>query len=121
MIDRDRIPGLAFRIEDIGFIDFESQSEADIKAAGAYRYATEADAIIGAYAIGDAPVRCTAVAGFARPLNWADMPEEFREHHAQVVAGKAIWAAWNAGFDRAIWNYATVRLPRDEARTTSST
>jgi DNA polymerase len=29
-----------------------------------------------------------------------------------VVAGEAVWAAWNAGFDRAIWNYATSNFPK---------
>jgi DNA polymerase len=28
-----------------------------------------------------------------------------------VLAGLAIWAAWNMGFDRAIWNFATIDFP----------
>jgi DNA polymerase len=109
--DPDRLPGSGFKIEDIGFLDFETKSETDIKAAGATRYATESDAIIAAYAIGEYPVHTAALPDFNRPLMWSDMPDEFRAHHQRVVEGKAVWAAWNAGFDRAIWNYATVGFP----------
>ena len=35
------------------------------------------------------------------------MPADFHRHHARVLRGEAVWAAWNAGFDKAIWNYAT--------------
>jgi len=110
-LSADRLPGSGFRIDDTGFLDFESRGRADIKAAGAYRYATEADAIIAAYAIGQFPIDVVRVADFVRPLRWSDMPDCFREHHKRVVEGKAVWAAWNAQFDRAIWNYATVDFP----------
>ena len=42
-----------------------------------------------------------------RPMQWSSMPREFHQHHARVIAGQAVWAAWNAGFDKAIWNYST--------------
>src|SRR6478735_9531144 len=41
----DREYGQTFAPADIAWIDFESRSSTDIKA-GAYRYATEADAIV---------------------------------------------------------------------------
>jgi DNA polymerase len=109
--DPDRLPGSGFQIDDIGFLDFETKGAADIQAAGATRYATEASAIIAAYAVGEAPVRLASVASFDQPLVWDAMPAEFRDHHDRVVRGEAIWAAWNAQFDRAIWNYATIDFP----------
>jgi DNA polymerase len=39
------------------------------------------------------------------------MPADFKAHHARVQRGEAVWAAWNAGFDKAIWNYTTVDWP----------
>jgi hypothetical protein len=57
------------RTRDIIWIDFEAASAVDLKAAGAFRYATDAAtrAIVLAYAIGDAPAltwhaRRTAIA-----------------------------------------------------------
>ncbi len=103
--------GATFAIEDIGWIDFETRSDTDIKS-GAYRYATEADAIVLAFAIGDAPPDSRAVYDFdGVPLRWTDMPASVLNHHERVKRGEAIWAAWNSGFDRAIWNYATLRFP----------
>jgi len=112
MTDPDRAAGPTFAIDDIGWIDFETRSEAtDLKVAGATRYATEADAIVLAYAIGNGPVNTVKVTAFDGPLRWSDMPEEFRDHYNDVLEGKAIFAAWNAGFDRAIWNFATLDFP----------
>ena len=110
MTDPDRAAGPTIAIEDIGWIDFETKSDTDIKA-GTYRYATEADAIVLVYAVGDGPV--TAVTGTAPGgnINWGDLPAEFKLHHERVVAGTAVWAAWNAGFDKAIWNFATDGFP----------
>jgi DNA polymerase len=110
MTDPDRAAGPTFAIADIGWLDFETRSETDIKA-GTYRYATEADAIICSYAIGDGPVRAVTVAEFDGPLDWLMMPEDLQEFHQRVVAGTAHWAAWNAGFDKAVWNYATSGFP----------
>jgi DNA polymerase len=99
-----------FAIADIGWLDFETKSDTDIKA-GTYRYATEADAIVLVYAIGNGPVTAVTVATFDDTLSWDDMPEDFKEFHLRVVLGSAHWAAWNAGFDKAIWNYATDDFP----------
>jgi DNA polymerase bacteriophage-type len=110
----DRMPGATFAADTIGWIDFESRSDTDIKRAGAVRYATEADAIVLAYAIGDAPPVTVSVTAFNGPLTWADMPGEVQMHHLNVQRGGGIWAAWNAGFDRAIWNFATIGFPELE-------
>jgi DNA polymerase len=111
MTDPDRAAGPTFAIDDIGWIDFETRSDTDLKVAGATRYATEADAIVLAYAIGNGPVNTVKVTAFDGPSRWDDMPEEFKKHHHGVILGTHIWAAWNAGFDRAVWNYATADFP----------
>src|SRR6478752_8140278 len=115
MLDPDREYGKTFKIEDIGFCDFETRSSTDIKA-GAYRYATEADAIVLAFAIGDEPPASVAVYEFnGVPLRWTDMPASVLNHHERVIRGEAIWAAWTSGFDRAIWNFSTLGFPKLEA------
>jgi DNA polymerase len=101
-----RADGPTFAPENIGWIDFETKSETTI-SAGTTRYATEADAIVLAFAIGEGPVQLVAAA----PLELEDMPTNFLKHARRVQKGEAIWAAWNAGFDRAIWNYATLGFP----------
>ena len=100
------ISGVTFLPHNIGWLDFESRAQVDIKV-GTYRYATSADAILAAYAIGDAEPKVMASAFSGAPVQWSSMPREFHQHHARVIAGQAVWAAWNAGFDKAIWNYAT--------------
>ena len=104
----------AFEVDAVGYLDFETRSPTlDLRQVGAYRYATEAEAIALSYAIGpDTEVETFAVYDFKNgPLAWARAPEAVRAHHARVVAGEATWAAWNAGFDRAIWNYSTLDFP----------
>jgi len=102
-MDAERTPGATFALSDIGWIDFETRAPVSLKTAGAYRYATEASAIVLAYAIGAGPVRVAD--------NFDQLPGELWEHHKRVVAGEAVWAAWNAGFDRAVWNYSTEGFP----------
>jgi DNA polymerase len=111
MTDPDRAAGPTFAIENIGWLDFETRSDTDLTKAGATRYATEADAIVLAYAIGNGPVSTVKVTAFDGPLRWDDVPSEIKLHFDRVARGEAIWAAWNAGFDRAIWNFATIGFP----------
>jgi DNA polymerase len=106
----ERANGLTFPVERVGFIDFETRGRVDI-AAGAYRYATDADAVVLSYAIGMGPVRRIAVRRFPATLDMVDLPTELLAHHAKVMTGGGIWAAWNASFDRAIWNYACTGFP----------
>jgi DNA polymerase len=112
-MDRDRDPG-AFDLSCIGFVDFETRGQTPIEA-GATRYALDADAIICSYAIGDGPIQIAARSDFSRPLLWSDMPAGFRAHSEAVARGAGIWAAWNAGFDKAIWNFSTIGWPTLEA------
>lgn len=100
-----------FTPDRIGFLDFETRSPVDIKAAGAYRYMLEADATLLPYALADSPVQLISVQDFSRPLAWGDMPDDFRQFHSLVLLGQAIWCAWNSPFDRAAWNYATLNFP----------
>ena len=109
MID-EREAGPTFGLDQIGWIDFETKGPENLKAAGATRYATSADALILAYAIGAGPVK-TVQARAGDTLDLADLPTELLAHHAKVMHGNAVWAAWNMGFDRAIWNYACKALP----------
>jgi hypothetical protein len=66
----------------------------------------------------DLTIIVVSIVGLSRlldgPLTWADMPEAVQMHHLRVTRGEGIWAAWNAGFDRAIWNYATTGFPEME-------
>ena len=117
----DRANGLTFPIENIGWIDFETCNRSiELGDVGAMVYANHADtrAIIAAYAIGDAePLPVTAFGPERRPgdpIAWEDMPLDFLKHHAKVMNGTAIWCAWNAGFDRAVWNYACHGFPELE-------
>jgi DNA polymerase bacteriophage-type len=96
-----------FNTSDLIWADFEVASACDLKAAGTLRYATDAStrAIILAYAVGDAPVLSWHADGAI--LDWDKAPEDLR---AAVTRG-AILAAWNASFDTAVWNYATLGFP----------
>jgi DNA polymerase len=106
----DRAFGPTFDPKRIGWVDFETRGTVDI-SAGAYRYATQADAVVLSYAIGMGPVRRIAVPRFPATLDMIDLPTELLAFHAKVMTGTGIWAAWNASFDRAIWNYATTGFP----------
>jgi DNA polymerase len=105
MFEGERTLGATFEPARIGWIDFETRNPVtDLKAAGAYRYSLDAIPIICSYAIGDGPVqKITRWQG----LRWRDMPEDFHAHHFDVRQGNTVWAAWNAGFDKAIWNFST--------------
>ena len=97
-----------FHVDDIGWIDFEVfGGSLDLKAAGAFRYVAEAStrAIVLAYAIGNAPALTWHADGAI--LDWDNAPDDLRntfEHGATL-------AAWNASFDAAVWNYATLGFP----------
>ena len=106
----ERAWGPTFDPARIGWLDFETRGRVDI-SAGAYRYATEADAVVLSYAIGMGPVKRIAVPRFPATLDMIDLPTDFLGFHAKVMTGTGIWAAWNASFDRAIWNYAATGFP----------
>src|SRR5262249_33585350 len=95
-----------FSVDDV-WLDFESAGALDLKAAGTLRYATDAStrAIVLAYAIGNSPARHWHADGAI--LDWNNAPDDLRA----AFARGAIFRAWNASFDSAIWNYATLGFP----------
>src|SRR5215475_8234294 len=97
-----------FDANDIVWVDFEVFGGAlDLKAAGTFRYVAEAStrAIVLAYAIGGAPTLTWHADGAI--LDWDCAPDELR---AAFDRG-ATFAAWNASFDSAVWDYATLGFP----------
>jgi DNA polymerase len=97
-----------FSTDDLSWIDFEVYGgPLDLKAAGTFRYVAAAStrAIVLAYAVGDAPALTWHADGAI--LDWDNAPDELR---AAFERG-ATFAAWNAGFDAAVWNYATLGFP----------
>ncbi len=85
-------------INDICFFDFESRGRIDLDRVGAYQYAKTAKPIILTYAFGDDPVRCVAVNRFEDRLI---MPPELLGF---MQRGSTYFVAWNAAFDRLMWN-----------------
>src|SRR6516162_814659 len=97
-----------FSSGDLVWIDFEVYGgPLDLKAAGTFRYVAEPStrAIVLAYAIGDAPAQTWHADGAM--LDWDNAPDELR---AAFERG-ATFGAWNASFDAAVWNYATLGFP----------
>src|SRR3954451_10199470 len=98
---------MAFSADHIIWVDFETASKADLKTAGTLRYVAEAStiAIVLAYAIGDGPALAWHMDGGI--LDWDDAPDDLCIAFDQGLT----LAAWNAGFDSAVWNYATHNFP----------
>jgi hypothetical protein len=96
-----------FDAGDILWVDFESKSALDLKAAGAFCYVNDraTRAIVLAYAIGNARARTWHSHGAI--LDWNDAPSDLRE----ALERGMILAAWNASFDSAVWNYASLEFP----------
>jgi DNA polymerase len=95
-----------FASDELVPFDFETSGRGlDLKAIGHYAYAAAADAIVLAFAVGDAPAQVWQANGAI--LDWDQAPPELR---AAFDRG-ATFAAWNATFDVAIWNYGTLGFP----------
>src|SRR5262249_46853564 len=97
-----------FGADNINWIDFEVLGGLlDLKTVGTFRYATAAStrALVLAYAIGDAPAHTWHADGAI--LDWDNAPNELRA----AFARDRTLAAWNASFDSAVWNYATLGFP----------
>jgi len=93
----------------ICWFDFETKSDEDLQKAGAYRYASDpkAAAIILTYAIGNEPTKLHVSFVPGEPLSWFSLPEDFVRFHDRALADDSYkFAAYNAGFDRTILNYA---------------
>lgn len=108
-----------YDIDNVGFADFETKAlpgatpyDGNVKHAGTYRYVKNAFAIIFTYAIGWAPVRAITVEDFENgAMRWDQLPPEMHEHQERVYRGEAVWTAFNAGFDRNVWNQSTYDFP----------
>jgi DNA polymerase len=104
-------------IRNICFLDFETRalpgvsiSDGSVKSAGTYRYAQSSYAIILTYSIAGGPTRCIETWG--EYLDWRHTPpSDLSAFFARVEEGKAWFAAFNAGFDRAVWNHGTDFFP----------
>jgi hypothetical protein len=98
---------MTFSADQIIWGDFEIKSAVDLKAAGTLRYVADASAsaIVLAYAIGDAPALTWH--GNGAILDWDNVPSDL----CTAFERGAIIAAWNASFDSAVWNYATLGFP----------
>ncbi len=85
----------------------------NLKEAGTYRYAQNSLVIILTAAIGDGPVfEVSLDRGFDGDwLCWDEMPYELREFHKRAEQREAWYAAFNAGFDKAVWNAGTYDFP----------
>ena len=96
-----------FGADELIWLDFESASALNLKASGTIRYATDVStrAIVLAYAIGNSSPFIWHCNGAT--LAWDHAPSHLRG----AFARGATFAAWNAGFDSAIWNYATFGFP----------
>src|SRR5215470_12581732 len=97
-----------FDASDLVWIDFEAYGGSlDLKAAGSFAYVAAASthAVVLAYAIGNAPVQTWHADGAI--LDWDNAPDDLR---AAFERG-ARFAAWNASFDAAVWNFATLGFP----------
>src|SRR5215831_7664663 len=97
-----------FNAGDLTWLDFEVYGGAlDLKAAGAFRYVAETStrAIVLAYAIGSAPALTWHADGAI--LDWDCAPDELRAAFERSTT----FAAWNASFDAAVWNFATLGFP----------
>src|SRR6516164_8630373 len=99
---------MTFKANDLIWIDFEAfGGPLDLQAAGTFAYVAEAStrAIVLGYAIGDAPALTWHADGAI--LDWDNAPDDLRA----AFGRGATFAAWNAGFDTAVWNYATLGFP----------
>jgi DNA polymerase len=94
-----------FSSADLVWIDFETKSDLDLKAVGTYAYAAAADAIVCAFAVGDAPAQSWHADGAI--LDWDHAPPELRAAYDRG----ATFGMWNASFDAAIWNFSTLGFP----------
>jgi DNA polymerase len=91
---------------DLTFFDFETRGRGlDLRAVGTPAYAASAEAIVCAFAVGEGSAQVWHAEGAI--LDWNDAPAALK----RGFADGALLAAWNAGFDTAIWNYSTLGFP----------
>ena len=107
-------------IENICFVDTETRaephvtlSEGNVKSAGTYRYAKSSFVIISTWGIGSAPVFDISLdRGFDKDwLCFKELPYKLQEFYKRAEQREAWFAAWNAGFDKAVLNNGTYDFP----------
>jgi DNA polymerase len=99
---------MSFSADHIVWADFETRAPGiDLRAVGTHRYAVEAttSAIVLAYALGGAPALSWHADGAI--LDWDRGPDDLRD----AFDRGANFGMWNAAFDSAVWNYATLGFP----------
>lgn len=91
------------------FADSETRSLLDVTQVGAYKYANHpsTEALIWAYAFDDEPVRI-----WSPPWAWGNhyghKPDPYPEALLDHISSGGYFIAWNAFFDRWIWNAVMV-------------
>jgi DNA polymerase bacteriophage-type len=92
--------------DELTWLDFESFGRgSDLKLDGTYSYASVANAIVCAYAIGQGPAQSWHADGAI--LDWNHAPPDLRA----VYDRGTTFAAWHASFDAALWNFSTLGFP----------
>jgi DNA polymerase len=105
------------KIDDIVFLDTETRTlpgrTSNLKDDGTYRYVRNSGCILLTAAADDkSPVEIAAAEpDVDTPLHFDELPDLVRRHADKVLAGKAVFAAFNAGFDRAVWNSSIEGTP----------
>jgi DNA polymerase len=87
------------------YLDTETRGQVDLRSAGTYAYADSAEVLVVTYAVDNMSVRTVAT---GKPLTWDDLPPSLRD---LIEDDTKILVAWNAGFDRAVLNYALPGCP----------
>lgn len=96
--------------ENLCFIDSEtrrlSYATGDVTEVGAYRYTANATASLWMWSFGEDPAIDIAEMDLTLTdqIKWADMGHKMHAFYDRVLAGEAWFVAWNAAFDRLVWN-----------------
>lgn len=95
----------------ICFIDAETRSPADVTVCGAYTYAhhPETDVLVWAYAFDDEPVQVWSPTWCWRSAERTPEAHPFPSDLVKHVRRGGLVVAWNAFFDRLIWNQVMVK------------
>jgi DNA polymerase len=110
---------LSDNIDDFCFMDFETRAlpgvtgtDESVVTAGTYRYARNSYPVLLTWAIGDMPVECVELRDFSKRLNFDSLPLRLQDFAINAGLFEDRWlAAWNMGFDRAVWNRAFCSCP----------
>ena len=103
---------MTFSVDQIAFIDFESKALVDLKAVG--HLSVRRRSVDQRNRAGLCDRRRTGSYWHADGaiLDWNDAPDDLRDAFDRGM----MFAAWNASFDSAVWNFATLGFPLPRAR-----